>query len=934
MRVSSTRKSALFAALGVLALAAAPVSARTLTLAAAQVAHPEASLRELRVEVEERGSVASLRLDAAEFTAPRLGLAGRLVWHCTLQRDAQAQRCGGPVTLAGDDGERTADLQLRLDGSALALGLRRGDAHVEIAVPFATGEPYTASVERLPAAWLKAPLARSWRNGELREGVFDATVSVHGDGRIEATYAATGLAFNSGDGTVSGRELAASGRVLATPDGADLHWSANADLRGGALALGAVRIVLPDTPVAASLDAVMRRSGRWDVARFGWSDPQALVFEANGVLEPAALAPLQSLDMRLQQASFPLALQRYAQAPLAVQGYGKLALKGGLAGELAFDRDGVQRIALSTPGLDLDDGAGRSVRALRGGVDWARSGDRPPVALAWKSLRVDGRSIAATSSRWQSRGGALHLVGELRTKLLGGELALTKTVLHPLASDGERAASRFALRGLGYDSADGSLGAAHVGAQGSVRVSGTNAVPRLELEAQLLGGEALAGAVYVKLPQTPVEVRADATWDGSLLTLQAFDWNDAGTLQFGARGRIAPAEAKPLHALQVDLRQAQVDRALDRYARSWLASKGYPELSGSGRLAGALSFDDDGLQRFGFDAQGVSVRDGSGRFAFERIDGGLDWEYRGDTPASTLAWQSAELFKIPLGPASARLDSRRGAIVLAQPLEVAVLGGKLRLEKLSLLPRSPRGDRYAGSFAIVGLDMPQISAAFGWPKFPGNLSGGIPEIVFSGDTIEFRGGLDLYVFDGHLGVSGLTLERPFGVAPSLGADIHFENFDLEQFTSAFSLGGMSGRLFGTIDGLRLVDWSPVALDAWLRTNGGGRLSYKAVNDITSLGGGGGLSNNLQTMALKVFDTFGYRRFGLRCRLTKEVCLMGGIDPLPSAEVAPDSAADRYTMIEGSGVPRLDVVGHRRRVDWPTLVRRVRESMQGDGPIVK
>jgi hypothetical protein len=922
------------AAVGALALAATPVVARTLTLVAAQVANPEASMRELRVEIEERGADAVLRLQVAEFAAPRLGLAGRLAWNCTLRREAQEQRCAGPVTLADDDGERRAELELRLQGNALALGLRSGDAHLEIAVPFAAGEPYTASVEQMPATWLKAPLARSWRGGELREGVFDAAASVHGDGRIEATYAVTGLSFNSADGTVSGKGLSASGRVQAVPDGADTHWAMSADLRGGGLALGAVRIVLPDTPVAASLDAVMRGSGRWDVARFGWSDPQALIFEANGVLEPAALAPLQSLEVRLQQASFPLALQRYAQAPLAAQGYGKLALKGDLAGELAVDRDGVQRIALTTAGLDVDDGAGRAARAIRGGVDWARAGDRPPAALAWRSLRVGDWSMAAASSRWQSRAGALQLVGDLRTKLLGGELALTGTVLHPLASDGERVASRFALRGLGYDSADGSLGAAHVGAQGSVRISGTNASPRIELDARLLGGEALAGAVYVKLPQAPLEVRADAIWDGESLTLQAFDWNDAGTLQFSARGRIAPADAKPLRALQVDLRQAQIDRALDRYARSWLASKGYPELTGSGRLAGALSFDDDGLQRFGFDAQGVSVRDGGGRFAFEGIDGGLDWEYRGDTPASTLAWQSAELFKIPLGPASARLDSRRGAIVLAQPLEVAVLGGKLRLEKLSLLPRSPRGERYAGSFAIVGLDMPQISAAFGWPKFPGSLSGGIPEIVFAGDTIEFRGGLDLYVFDGHLGVSGLTLERPFGVAPSLGADIHFENFDLEQFTSAFSLGGMSGRLFGTIDGLRLVDWSPVALDAWLRTDGGGRLSYKAVNDITSLGGGGGLSNNLQTMALKVFDTFGYRRFGLRCRLTKEVCLMGGIDPLPSGEVAPESAADRYTMIEGSGVPRLDVVGHRRRVDWPTLVRRVRESMQGDGPIVK
>ena len=36
------------------------------------------------------------------------------------------------------------------------------------------------------------------------------------------------------------------------------------------------------------------------------------------------------------------------------------------------------------------------------------------------------------------------------------------------------------------------------------------------------------------------------------------------------------------------------------------------------------------------------------------------------------------------------------------------------------------------------------------------------------------------------------------------------------------------------------------------------------------------------------------------------------------------------MFEGSGLPRLDVVGHNREVDWPTLVERL---LQTDGDIV-
>jgi len=263
-----------------------------------------------------------------------------------------------------------------------------------------------------------------------------------------------------------------------------------------------------------------------------------------------------------------------------------------------------------------------------------------------------------------------------------------------------------------------------------------------------------------------------------------------------------------------------------------------------------------------------------------------------------------------------------------------VLGGQVRLEKLSLQPRSPRGERYAGSFSIAAIDMAQLSAAFGWPRFGGNLSGGIPEIELSGDKIELHGGLDLYVFDGYLGVSGVTLERPFGVAPSFRADIHFENFDLEQLTSAFSFGGMSGRLNGNISELRLVDWSPVAFDSSLHADKGGRMSYKAVNDLTALGGGGGLSSSLQTMALKIFDTFGYRRLGIRCRLAGEICTMGGIESISTETMEAGSGADSYTIVQGSGLPRIEIIGHRRRVKWPVLVERLVEATRGQGPVIQ
>lgn len=935
MRNPSIRQCALFVFVVTTVLVGSAARAATLTLTAARMRDPHASARDLRVVVDERATVASLQVGAARFDVPQLGLGGRVEWVCELRRDGGvAWACGGPVQFANDgDVAQTADLAARIANGHIELTLIRDGSRIAVTLPLAADGTIALALQQVPAAWLKAPLALSWKGGEVRRGVFDVDATIQGDGRIEGHYKAADLTFNTLDRTTYGANVAVAGVLGWSWSDADAHLVASATLTGGVLGLGGVHVTLPDTPVAVDLDAVVHDSGRWDISRLAWNDLDALEFEASGSLDTAALAPLRTLDVHIGRALFPLASQRYARSMLAAQGLGKLALRGELSGDLAIDAHGVQRVALATPRLDLDDGRGRiALNGIEGGIDWAATGTQPALALAWKSANIGDVKLPASSSRWQSRDGALTLLGSLRTALLGGAWSLQETVLRPQSTAMERVSTAFTFNDIGYDSKDGSLAAAHLAATGRLRVSGSFDQPHVKVDASFKGGEVLVGPVYVKLPPGPVTTVLDATFTDALWRINQLDWNDPGVLELGARGEIALAGTPKVNALHLKLRKASLGPALARYGQSWLASKGYGELTASGALSGTLQFDADGLRRFAFNAHSVDVHDGGDRFLLTGLDGGVDWDIRADTPASALGWTSAELFRIPLGAARAAFESRRGQIVLAQPLTVDVLGGQVRLEKLGLQPRSPRGERYAGSFAIVGVDMAQLSSALGWPRFGGNLSGGIPEIVFAGDTIEMRGGLDLYVFDGHLGVSGLTLQRPFGVAPALGANIHFERFDLDQVTQAFSFGGMTGRLDGAIANLRLLDWSPVAFDAWLHADAGGRMSYKAVEDLTAIGGGGGLSASVQTMALKMFNTFGYRHLGIRCRLRDEVCAMAGIEPAATYG-ATDSAADGYTIVEGSGVPRISIVGYRRRVDWPTLVRRLAEATKGQGPVV-
>lgn len=926
MRSRLPRGSAWLALL--LAVASCEAPARSLKLEAQRLDDARVHASQLRVELVEQADAARLRVSAKRLEVPLLQLDGEVEWTCELRRAGPQRTCNGPLHFDGASAELAASLDLQ----RFSLELRRDQVRVGISLPLAANLPTTMDARELPASWIARVLDAWWPAGELRGGVFELHAARAPDESMAARFSVQGLALNTRDGATSVAGVDVAGELAARPIGGGWQVDAGVKLDEGEMHAGNLRVALPPEPVEATLAMRRHEDGRIQVDRLGWRDAGTLEFEAAFELQPAELAPLRRLDARVDSAVLPGALERYAAGLLAQQGLAGLSLDGTLAATLEVGEGGaVERIAFQTTRLDLRESAsGLALEGVRGGIDWAAGGERPAQSLAWKRGRVGAIELPAVAARWQSRAGALHLVGDLHAKLLGGNLHLARSMLDPLVqADGDRFVTDFAFDRIGHDSADGTLAAANLAARGQLRISGTPAEPRLRANARLLGGEALAGAVYVKLPEAGVDIeldalRADTTWQ-----VERFGWRDAGTLDFDARAQIEPGSDAPLRALRIDLHEARLSKAVERYARSWLAAKGQAGLVADGSLSGQLEFGHDGLHRLVFNANDVGITASGGSWAFRGVDGGIDWEGATGRPPTTLAWHSGALFGIPFGGAHARLQSLGGTITLARPIAIDVLGGELEFERLSMQPGSSLGERYTASVSLGGIEMPQLSAVLGWPVFPGKLSGGIPEVVFSGDTIALHGGLDLYVFDGHLGLNSLVLERPFGVAPSLGANIHFENLDLEQVTSAFSFGGMSGRLFGTINDLRLVDWSPVAFDAWLRTKGGGRMSYKAVDDLTSIGGG--MSGGLQTMALKLFDTFGYRQLGLRCRLREQVCLMGGIDPVPAAA---DSRGGGYTIVQGSGVPRISIVGHRRQVDWPTLVSRLEEATRGQGPVVE
>jgi hypothetical protein len=483
-------------------------------------------------------------------------------------------------------------------------------------------------------------------------------------------------------------------------------------------------------------------------------------------------------------------------------------------------------------------------------------------------------------------------------------------------------------RGLALETPDGLLAAAGVDARLRLGYREFRQSQRIDAAIELHGGELLAKSFYAVLPRMPVQVQlvAERTGASANWRLPSLGWRDAGVLQ--AEGSAALGAAGELEDLDLRLDLRDLSVARDRYLSGFLAPAGFADLVLAGGLQAELRMQGGALRSAGARLQAVNAVDRNSRFIFAGVDGDLRWTRDGTAVASRLGWDNAALYGIGLGRADASFSSADGEFRLSAPTALEVLGGRLRLDHLHWqAPATGVGTRVDLGLTLEDLDLASLSQRLGWPAFAGTLGGRIPSAHYQDNVLRFDGGLRMDVFGGSVGMQHLVMERPFGVAPTLSADVAIQDVDLEPMTRAFGFGWITGRMDGRIDQLRLVDWSPAAFEARLETDsawkGKRRISQRAVNDISSVGGSG-LVAGLQARVLALFDDFGYDRIGIGCKLKDNVCRMAGIG----------SAGDGYIIVAGAGLPRIQVVGFRRRVDWPTLVARLTAATEGQTPVIE
>jgi hypothetical protein len=441
-----------------------------------------------------------------------------------------------------------------------------------------------------------------------------------------------------------------------------------------------------------------------------------------------------------------------------------------------------------------------------------------------------------------------------------------------------------------------------------------------EIAVRLGAGELLIDDFYRDFTDGGIDLVLQPQWADGLGSVE-FDARDDGALNLD--GRLELGADQGLQSIVIERLELYFPLAYRRYLEPMAAAWTLSGLEVTGRMswqgqwsAGVLASGDLELEdlavvdverrRFAVSGLYADLRPGDHRFE------------------SQLRWQGLLFGRINLGAGRVALDTEPHRFALSEPLNLSVLGGGVTLHTLAL--QLPDAESHEADFQLSAdleaIDLEQLTAAFGWPRFTGSLSGRIPGVRLVDEVIEVDGDIQVDVFDGTLTLGDLKVERPFGVLPSLSADVVFSRLDLEMLTSAFSFGRISGRLEGYVSDLRMLDWRPVAFDAWLGTppqqKGANDISRRAVKDLTAIGGGSATAA-LTNPLLRVFNRFSYRRLGLGCRLNNNVCALRGISEDEQSAL----------IMEGAGVPKVTIRAYNREVDWPRLLAHLKAATQED-----
>jgi hypothetical protein len=426
------------------------------------------------------------------------------------------------------------------------------------------------------------------------------------------------------------------------------------------------------------------------------------------------------------------------------------------------------------------------------------------------------------------------------------------------------------------------------------------------------GGELFWQPLYLRGGYT---LQASGQWDDAQLkvTQAVANLPEVGKVELSALWDVKKSKLLEGHLVGESLSLAN---GFANYAKPFMEKNALSATELKGHADVDWQYRNGATQALLLKLRDVAVVDGEKRFALHGINADIPWHAQMQNVAR-VAFSDGELMGLPLGATEWQIQMRGQDFILSTAT-LPILDGKLEVSDFHM---HNVNDLWQWNFSstLTSISMQKLSVALHWPEMHGSLSGSIPKVSYQDKSLKVDGTLLFRVFDGTVLANNLELFDPFGRAPRLSGSLDMRELDLDLLTRTFSFGNIQGRIDLGVNHLELVSWLPVRFDAKLASSPGKyrkKISQKAVENISSLGGAGGVAA-LQRSFMRIFENFGYDRIGLSCMLQNDICTMAGVEDNGNA----------YTIVKGGGIPAITVMGYNHKVGWSELITRLKRVLQ-------
>jgi hypothetical protein len=420
--------------------------------------------------------------------------------------------------------------------------------------------------------------------------------------------------------------------------------------------------------------------------------------------------------------------------------------------------------------------------------------------------------------------------------------------------------------------------------------------PRMKADLFLRRGEALWGTVYVDITKVPLDLHVRGTRAGSEeyqdLALEG-GMEGFGRLNIEGKALHAGGMWRPQGHLKVsDLQLGPIFRTFlrDPLAPSHrdlagLTMDGAAEVdltfSGSGQaadIAGTLRVRSGDLRRgaeppllSGLDLDlPIAYSLGAANPGIPRPPDAKKW--------GRLSVKNLRLADQELGPLEMPAVLVPNRLYLGGAIDASLFGARLSLREIQVDEPLSQNFRIQMAAQLTGLDLARFGKES--PMLAGHLGGLLDPVSISRDRMTTAGELTGDLFGGRLDVRHVTVESPFSAGREIGADLNVGLVDLEQLSAALGIGRITGRLSGSIEGLRVAYGQPVAFHLRMEsvpTKGVSQsVSLKAVNSISLVSTGSALSGMGASLMTTFFKEFPYAKIGFESGLKNDVFTVRGI----------------------------------------------------------